>query len=152
MRTLKTLCYALLALVVILSVVAMQPLCLQLPRQYVDSIVIYCASSSIDAVDNGVLYEVASSVNTYADDILCCDGIVGYSMWVHRYSCSIEQLCDLLEVSVSITYDIADYTHIYGYCATLGTGIVIDMHRINIHIVTTDEYYVIGTPILLGSY
>lgn len=122
-----------------------------LPADYIDGITIYCHSCTVDSVHNGILYEVSCTADSYYNTMLCCDGIEGIAIEVDSSMCSLQQLVECL--ILSNTVQVSSYSsHMYGYSATLPDSIIIDSYRINVHIVTTDTSYIVGTPILLGSY
>ncbi len=144
---------ALLAVAVIVALLMLAPTDIvdMLPAEAVSNITIYCHGSTLSSVYNGILYEVSCSADNYHQTISCCSGIEGIAVVVDNSQCSLQQLLDYLDISNTV--DVSGYSsHMYGYYAKLGNSIVIDGNLVNVHIVSTDNAFVVGTPILLGSY
>lgn len=144
---------ALLAVMVVVALLMLAPTDIvdMLPADMIDNITIYCCSSTLGGVYNGVLYEVGCTVDSYYYTVSCCSGIEGIAVAMDSSQCTLEQLLEYLQISTTV--EVSDYSsHIYGYYAKLDNSIIIDGNLVNVHIVVTDSGYIVGTPILLGSY
>ncbi len=144
---------AILAVTVIVATLLLLPNCIvdMVPDSAITDITIYCHSSTVSAVHNGVLCEVECQAYNYSSVFSCCSGVEGVAITVDSSKCTLQQLLDYMGVSGSTTA--GKYSNsLYGYSAKLGGGIIIDNRLVNIHIVVRGTQYIVGTPILLGSY